>query len=274
MGILSPNELCTAIISLTLPSKITSKAIPKNLKSEISHLFSSKLPIRKIKKELSGEKPFEEVLKSNSFDFPLNLLILKGFKCNRDLFETENSLSSTIIFFSYLSWIVSENSSSEIGELIYDNILLILNCVKSEKSTINIASSIMYYLLLYLVSHSAELPAGAIYKMIDQVMNGSEFIAPKKYFNVVDQSAYQLTKTEKGESEYFQLLTNLVKKYSQDVPVKTLEEAVPIVCRSLSKFELQAIEYISTLSKYLSIDFVLPFISIIPLGFTVKVNFF
>ena len=292
----SPNELVSSILSLTIKSKVIPKNASLEMKTEFSCLFPQKFNLKKIKKELADKNSnlsFIDILKNeeNNFCFPISKNLLNEIKIS-DMFETENSLCCTILFFTFLQWIVYSSYDFEMSKIIFDSLLILLHSPKTDKNHYQITYSIIYYLIQANLSQygspninsndstdQQQLLEETII-MLNDIMNFPNFSAPVKFFDLVDLiTSYMLNWIGNEnqiksslENQYFIFLINMIQKFSKHVPDKIMEGIAPIACWALSKYEPKAIEYVSALSKNIEIGQIISMLSFITLGFTITIN--
>lgn len=300
MTILSPNELCRSIFSLSVTNKITSKNFPQDLKNEISKLLSEKIQARKIKKELSSQKSYKEVLTQNSFGFPINKIVLEGLNNNPNLFALEANATQATVFYSFLSWILTisypdkplpnPNDFAELANIIVrNNITMILN-TKNDKNavkTFEMSISIMFYILKSLFAvieaepNNTEIFIPYIITILNDILYSSQIstvssvvstLLETKFLSLINILSNFIITNPEHQSQFIHLLGNIIKKYKNQIPTSTTNSFFPIISNSLSSFQTDSLDFLAALVRSVPLNQIAPYMQFLSLGYNLQIN--
>ena len=120
--------LCAKIIDLISKEKLETICADKTIQSDLETIVFPeflKQQIENIKKDLREGSGIADVLFSNNFIFPFRPELIESVSKSSILADTNQKLQSTIIYYSFISWIqlFSQNKSSEFSKILLNSFL-------------------------------------------------------------------------------------------------------------------------------------------------------
>ena len=280
MSFLCSNDLVNTILSMAITTKVSSNNIPKNLIDEINVLFPQNITSQQIQnvKDLidQGTPCFEAIAKTNIY-FPFKPDFLNQIVEDKNFIENEPNLTSTIIFFSCLSWIVAHSlkaTNAEHLNILFDSLMAIcITCQQQNIKSISISS--MYNILILILSknidnYDFDAKIDLIFDVVRSIPN-----IPPQFFDIIVKASYILIDSQPSEktvNHFIQIILNLLKQFHLHFPKTVFDILSPIISKKASILDNLIIDLISTMCNVYGSDSAAPYLASILMFFVSQIK--
>jgi hypothetical protein len=271
MAILSPNQVCSAVISLkTLPLKETqnhNQNSPRLRKVPPIRFFSESVPssvVKSLLAELEKPRPFEEVLVQFKFSFlhpPAGGRTLHLRPSLRDIATTLNSYLDLCAKNQYCD-------SPRVSTLLHAFAAL-LNSPQKPTCHDQIFVSTFFHLFMKVCTTIADSELESVAHSVFRICSSPNPIPESCYDMIVALIRRLVHLNSKVLSplatEVVACLDKLVAKKRRRVPTKALISIVELLCGPMSGFDMTVLRFYSNLAAVVPVGELLPFLPLIEL---------
>ena len=273
---LAPRELVPEILSLAFSRKMAPKKPPQNVSILVGPLLPlpiTKKTVKEVADAIREGTPEVEVLKSISFEFPYNRVLVKLLYDEPSADNEGMEFEACIAMFLYLSWTMAGK------DVMHDNVTfhllsVIARCYHHcENAKLRrIACECFRQMYLHNLKFVYEDGSfGPFLEMYESMVTSLEPEFAVGYFDIVYRlAAIYVDTTEHAftvdGTRFLETLTSIMAKLRKRLPQDVIEGILPSTCSAFNELHPQACVLAVLIADVYGVEVISPYLPMIPLS--------